>query len=352
MKQKKISQTRRKNPEKLSSDIARMHVDNFTRYAIQNIVEVQARIHRIILNCPWDKKPIEKLDIYFKKIFNNVGQNPDRVPRKRMKGYKNQLISVNSICKIYIFIDRIDGILPVFRMEVVPRENTSPIEFRNYLAELDRLIENLHPTEVEYTLDLFCNLPREVESLFQMIKRSVYVPYKNNPKLFVNPPHASEQKRFNSTFNAADDVKIYERGYDETKEKYLHKSAEIKKGWSHENLNRVRLEQTVKRPKLTKHDIVTLSDLISDCRFHELNKDIYKFKSFMSKTLPNYWDWPSYSIANEQGHKGAFQFEYVLGRHLSTNVRQYMKDVEQFDLFKERLIQKMLDFDLSWTAAT
>lgn len=349
---KKISQMRQKNPQKLSSDIAKMHIDTLTRYSVDNVVEVKARIHRVILFCPRDKRPRGKLCDYFKRKFNNVGINHDPVPRKRMNGYKDQLIVINDICTIYIFINRsagrITGCFPSFRMEIIPKEKTSANNFRDYLAELNELVPNLHPSEVEYTLDLFCKQPREVESLFLMVKRSLYVPYKNNPKAYDNYPDSSEDKRYNSSFYAARSVKIYERGNDDKKEKYAHNSGKSKKGWCHDNLNRLRLEHSANRTKLTKHGINTLSDLISDCSFFEINKNIYKFKCFISKTLPNYWLWQSYSTVNEEGSKGAFQIEYVLGKHLQTNIRQYMKDVKEFDALKEKLIQQMLNFDSVW----
>jgi hypothetical protein len=360
-----ISQMRRRNPQILSSDIAKMHIDSITRYAVDNINEVKARIHRIVLFCPKDKRPQGKLDTYFKRKFENV-QNIPKVSKERLKGYRNQLDVTNNICTIHIFINRvfsdITGYFPAFRMEIIPNEKTSAKRFRFYLAKLNELIANLHPTEIEYTLDLFCEKQREVESLFLMVRRSLYVPYKNNPKLYDNYSDLSDEdeeegenengERMNSSFYAANGVKIYERGNDDKKEKYLHKSGKTKKGWRHDNINRLRLEHTADRTKLRNHCIDTLSDFIINCKFYEMNKGIFQFKCFMAKSLPKYWLWPSYSTTNEQGCKGAFQIEYVYGKHVQTNIRQYMKDIKEFGVLRERLIQQMLDFDSVWGKAT
>jgi len=350
-----IGQMRRKYPAKLRSAIAKMHIDHITKLVVRDVDEVRARIHRIVLFCPRDEKPQGKLDTYFKRKFEKV-QNIRNVPKDRLKGYRNQLRVTNNICTIDIFINRIvsdtTGYFPVFRIELVPNEGTSENEFRQYLVELDKLVFHLHPSTVEYTLDLFCNQPWKVESLFLLVKRSLYVPYQNNPRLFDNYPVNSddEENRINSTFYAGDDVKIYERGNDDKKEKYLHKSGETKEGWQYINLNRLRLEHTADRTKLMSKGVNTLSDFIKDCRFHKLNADLYKFRSLMSRKRPNYWTWPSYSSANEFGHKGAFQFEYVLGKLFQTSIRQSIKDVQEFNVLQEKLIQQMLDFDTAWRA--
>ena len=68
-----------------------------------------------------------------------------------------------------------------------------------------------------------------------------------------------------------------------------------KKGdhWQFEDVDRVRLEYTAKRARLLnkKIKINTISDLIACPRFHELNRNIYRFVSFeRSKKLPRHYD--------------------------------------------------------------
>ena len=326
----------RNNREKAQSELSKAYIDGITRSAVDNVCEVIARLHRIVLF--GKQAPQNNLYKYFKKMFPAAGYNHDFCSIKRMHGYKKQLIVDDLFCRLNIFIYRINPLLPAYLIEVTPKEYTTTVEYKHYLAELDGMIPELKPSSVEYTLDLFCAQPRDVDTLFTLVRRSLYVPYRNNPKMFDDNQTTDFCSRMNSTFYVSD-VKVYERGYDDKK---------TSGGWHYEDLNRVRLEYTANRKKLKLRRIDTLSDLIDSCRFCESNKNLYKFMCFMSKKLPEYWMWDSYATENEFGSKGAFMLEYALGRHFYENLRQYMKNVKEFDILKERLIEQMIAFDHAW----
>jgi len=132
------------------------------------------------------------------------------------------------------------------------KKNLGPIEIGGMLV-----------SSVEYTLDLFCNRPTEVENLLMMMRRSLYIPYQKSARIIGE--HTSkwgDPSRMNSVYHLRLN-KLYERGDDNTK---------TKEGWRFHDLNRVRLEHTAKRRELRKHGISSITDLIQDCRFNEINK--------------------------------------------------------------------------------
>ncbi len=327
--------------DKIRASLSQTQIATYTRYAIEDIVTVKARLHRIKLSA--EQFVFGTSFDYFKKIFPNLSINQDFVPAERMPNYKKHLIVNTDTCVLNIFIQRIHPFFPAFHIELTPKEELTLIDHKNYLSSLNELIPNLQVSSVEYTLDIFLKSSRAVENLYIFAKRSIYVPYKNDATFYDDHSvKVGKNVRFNFTFNCGDDVKMYERGPDNKK---------TIDGWNYDETDRLRFEHTANRDKLKNHKILSLTDLIENCKFTELNENIYKFKKFKSKKLPQIWDWDSYSTKNYEGHSGAFQLEYSDRRLDHKNIRQRMTDVEEFEPLKALLSQEMIAFDSAWKAS-
>ncbi len=326
--------------DKIRAGLAKAQISNYTRYAIDDIVDVKARLHRIKL---FPEKFVFGTSYdCFKKIFPNLSINKSFVSDKRMPHYNKHLIVKNDTCVLNIFIKRSESFLPDFLIELTPKEELSLIDYKKHLSCFNELIPNLQVSSVEYTLDIFLRSPRDVENLFTLAKRSIYVPYKNDAKFYGDHSvKLGKNIRFNFTFKCGDDVKMYERGPDNKK---------TIDGWSYDETDRLRFEHTANRDKLRNHEILLLTDLIKNCKFTELNEKIYQFKHFTSKKLPQISDWDSYSTENFEGHSGAFQLEYAYRRLFHKNIRQQMGDVKEFEPLKIMLSEEMIAFDLAWGA--
>jgi len=154
---------------------------------------------------------------------------------------------------------------------------------------------------------------------------------------------AKTGKRTNFSIQWGND-KVYERGEDKNKKG---------DGWNYDDVDRVRLEHTADWKELRKHKIITLEDLIREPKFHEINKDIWKFKRFRQtkwskKKFPQ--EWEDYSEEDDnrndkgEGYPGSFQALYkALGKP-----RAYVEPVPELTPLRESLIGAMKVFDTNW----
>ena len=228
------------------------------------------------------------------------------------------------------------------------------------LDSLNGILPNMKVSSVEYALDLFCDKPSEVENVFMLIRRFLYIRNSKKARLFgEKTTNWGNAARMNFVYHFGR-TKVYERGPDDKK---------TKNHWHFQDLDRVRLEHTAKRKELRQHGIDCLTDLMQDCSFFNINNGIYRLMSFTkTRKLPKYWDWDSkiekdengedifvdldsYSTMDKAGNTGAFQLENAKRIHDVSNIADNRKPVKMFDWLKRSLDSEMLAYDKDWKAA-
>ncbi|WP_041532078.1 hypothetical protein [Pelobacter propionicus] len=339
------------NPHERHKAMAECMQRSLTRDAFDKIVAVEAKIHRIKLSGEKIKgQKMQGLYDYdsFKKIFPKAGFNSEFVPDDRMPNYNVQLTVDMDMYKLNIFTYRNKGCCPPFCLDVTPKECVSLSDFYNSLIKLNNLIPNMCVSSVENTIDIYCDTPADVEWLFWLLRRAVFIPYaKDATQNSIDTAEWNDKLRLSMFQHYGGDTKIYPRGNDCDKKKG--------KGWPLDTFNRVRLEYTPdRRMLLNKFNIDKLSDFLRDCKFQDINGMNYNFRRFEgSGNYPEYYedDWSNYSAEDKNGNTGAFQNEYILRSVMpetKNNYRKYVVDIEDFEPLKEKLINAMKILDLEW----
>lgn len=240
-------------------------------------------------------------------------------------------------------------------MEIHVHERVTVQELKDQLRKIKSSLPTAKVSWIDYTLDQLCYGPHEAQRLFWVEMRNLHVPHQRKARLTgAKLTEWGNEDRMNTAYRASN-VQVYERGPDS------------KKGddhWQFEDVDRVRLEYTAKRARLLKKGINTISDLIDRPRFHELNRNIYRFVSFeRSKKLPRHYD--DYTTPGDKKKDeaegnieeqifGAFQLEYNRSRKGDEKVPgigQYVKDLYVFEPLKARLDEVMREYDTEWEKA-
>jgi len=327
---------------KICSGLEESQIRSFAKNAIEAIQDIEAKIHRVSMSCA-NKNELYNYD-YFKGKFGSeclVCINQEFDPKIRMPNYRQQIIVKCDGYTINIFIQPIDRFLPPYFMEVTPNDSMSMAEHKALFSNLQSMLPAMTISSVEYTLDLVCYDPIEVENLFMIIRRCLYAPYKTDT-YFNGGSIATwgETIRINSVFSM-NNIKVYERGFDNYKQPTG--------GWYNTDCNKVRLEYTAGSYDLRKNGITLLSDLLTDCCFYKMIKNKYKFKQFIGpRTLPLHYKWLSYTSEDGDGNFGAFHIEYLALKEGYENIRQYLRDIDELKDFKVRLLKTMVAFDEAW----
>lgn len=350
LRYREIKQTESK--KQLSECLLKSITDCTIGYDIDRI---EAKIHRVILS--GEKIKGQKLDgLYdwdtFKGIFPNAGINYDFVPDERMPNYNVQFTVDTDEYKLNFFTYRKEGkgFCPPFYMDVTPKGNVSPTVFYKSLADLDKVFPKMCVSSVEYAIDIFCDSPKDVEWLFFLLRRTLFVPYAKEAKMKDEKSTTWDEKiGLSFTQHYGRDTKIYPRGDDDDFD-------DKEECWPYDKLNRVRLEYTPNRRELKNITINTLTDLLLNCKFQEISGKVYSFNRFEGpENYPEYYesDWSNYSAEDGNGNKGAFQNEYVMASKdpkTKNNYRKYVVDIEDFELLKGIILTAMVAFDSDWKA--
>jgi hypothetical protein len=230
---------------------------------------------------------------------------------------------------------------------------------------------------VEYAIDVFCKNPEAVRNLQWLIRRCLYLRNQkyvitfDNDEIKVNgndvkisyiygqdKEKAYEDRyeiiEMNEVYRIGSCHKVYERGPDD-KKKGL--------GWEVKDLDRVRMEYTADRDKLTEKGIDALSDLINDSHSMDINENRWKFRQFKrSAILPKIWQpylerqLPYLKIdkKNEdyQGFDGTLQLELIRGADKVANVHQNSKEINAMIPFEKALNEAIHLFDIKWRGDT
>ncbi len=258
--------------------------------------------------------------------------------------------------QINFFLFPLKSFLPPIQIEIHPRGDISLSDHKAFLVWLNKSIPGLTVSRIEYAIDQRCKSPSDVENLFWIELKSLYVPYQKTVRFFggekIEAVGFGKKSRTNLTCwvgpqGEEDEIeceenealeeenkkyakyKFYERGNDENKKNG---------GWTFDNINRVRLEHTANREELVRNGILTLTDFVRNPKFFTINKNIWHFKRFKnSKRLIQDW---------ESGKP--FQIEYVSDSVDVKNRFKYIEDVPQLSRLKSDLIDQMKKFDIEW----
>jgi hypothetical protein len=297
---------------------------------------IKSFLHKITLNSSWDTFLEDNRSI--QNIWGNLYLNPSFVPAQRMPSYNEQYIKKGTIYDVIIFKDPA-SLQPPLRIEIIPHEKCSALELKISLSKIAERMPDLSVSSVEYTTDIFCYSPQAVEMLFKDVVKFIYVPYKRASG-FLNDDQDFEwgdTVRINRVFRS--NPKVYERGPDTKKRNGQ---------WIYPDMDRVRLEHTLNREKLSKYNIKTLADLIRNPKFYEINKDVYQFRCFeKSNVLPK--PWQKYTAAYFYGNCSSLCLEMRERRGSVKGINQYVRDFRPLNTLLAGIHDSMKKFDSEWS---
>jgi hypothetical protein len=98
------------------------------------------------------------------------------MPEIRNPKYDRKAIKRYESFYLIIFVNPKKNCYPWCSIEVHPEKDLPVQTYKDFLKELDSNLPDLKVSLVEYTIDLFCNSPKEVNSLFWFIRRCLYIP--------------------------------------------------------------------------------------------------------------------------------------------------------------------------------
>jgi hypothetical protein len=307
-------------------------------YDLDNPWLIKAFLHKIVVSGDW-----RSCKGYLKIIQNILGPlylDVNFKPPKRMPNYRRKYIKQLPDFEIIIFTEAINYRAP-YLIEIYPRENTSHRKVRELLRSLNSSLL-LYVTSIEYTVDLYCHDRQSMQRLFRALRRFLHIPYQRKARLYGEERMEwGSNTRMNAAFRAGD-VLMYERGPDGKKKKRNKLPY-----WDIEDCDRIRLERYVHRKLLKTHGISTLDDLIQHTRFHEINRDVYKFKCFEgSNKLPHLSE--GYTTPDEYGNMNCLQLEINYFRKKVKNLNQYLRDVRALDSLRVAIQDAMKQQDDRW----
>lgn len=328
-------------------DIAKSITDSSIRYTIKGIrrengnpddwddpLVIKSFLHKITITTNFDNcsNAYEKLKLLFGNFYLDKAFRPD----DRMPNYGKRFIKNMPDFDIYYFTFPIVFVAPGL-IEIHPKENTSPKQYRELLHTLSNSLRGLIVSSVEYTFDIYCHDRYSLQRLFHQIRRHLYVPYNRKVSRYRQKMNSDYIVTTNEILRLGN-VKVYERGPDAKKRK---------KYWHIDDCDRVRLELSAARKILRQHKISTVDDFLMNTKFQEINQGLYNFKCFEgSARLPQCWK--AYESSDEYGNKNCLQNEINNFRHQIPNINQYLKNVKAFDPLKDALLDAMISFDKAW----
>lgn len=344
--------------QRISRDLRKKTLLSIRDTALGGIKEIIPRIHRIVLSGNKDLGEHYTWEALAKAFNSKLYHNKKYKPSNRGNNYHYMCITKQTNFQINFFLFPFKTYFPPIQVEIHPRRDISLSYYKTFLIWLNILIPGLTVSKIEYTIDQHCRSPLDVENLFWVELKSLYIPYQKTVQLYggekiktvgfgkkprtnftcmvgtqedenVIEVEEDETQKRKSKKHSKGNYKFYERGNDENKKNG---------GWTSENINRVRLEHTANREELVKNSILTLSDFIRNPKFFTINKNIWHFKRFKnSKKLIQDW---------ETGKP--FQIEYVSDSIDVKNRFKYIEDVPQLSRLKSDLLGQMKKFDIEW----
>jgi hypothetical protein len=306
---------------------------NFT--ATTYIKNIQAKLHRITIT---GNTTVEKIE----EVIGPLYPNYDYYHRKD-KDYDKMSETVWNGINFQVKMEPSKLFKPKLMIQFTPPEGILAKEYRYLLLKLKNTFDEFNLHTVEYAIDIYQPDRQLVDTLFWVLKKYLFISKKRIPAILYQKLEPSEEttaeessteETTNKTYMVSMFNKIYERGDDEDKEN---------EGWNDKSINRVRLEHTSEREELLQYGLKLFQDLLADCKFVEINGDIWKFKKFDdSRKFPN-------SIHFYQDND-AFQDIYIVARKKGERPDKYIVDVDDEELFrlKRIIVDAMKSFDREW----
>jgi hypothetical protein len=310
--------------------------------------KVEARIHQVSLSGKYRYRNFES------KFKKKVGVDSSYSKKKEGRNYNTKLIIrlPPFMLKVFVDPDSTSYAKPCW-IEVSSGEESMQ-DFKELLRKMEKKLPGLTVAKVEYATDQFCTGADAAAALFDIELEHLYIRYQRNSYLYGGSQfNAGKKDRLNYVYypsrrtsgdqmkDKEDEDKFYERGPDSKKEE--------DGGWLRDVIDRVRAEHTAKTTNLKKKGgIHTLSDLLKDSKFYELNHDRYQFRHFNSRRLPKPWE--AYSHKDKNDNPGMFLVEYQHYRKMKIlmNIsRSTLKTVE-FEKLLDIFDQEWIRFDEEW----
>lgn len=333
---------------KISAGLKEAHAAYWIGYAIDGIqresgdqedwnspFRINAFIHKVMFS-----GVLGNVQDDYKKlwtVFDGLFVDETFVPKERMPNYGKRWIKQSPEFQINIYAYP-TAKRPPFLIEIIPTELAVLDDWKKLLKSIHLWLPNLKVSTVDYAIDEHCYDFKAAEKLFRVQLKHLYIPYQRSVNfLGGDMVEFGDRTRMNSVCRI-DDCKMYERGPDHKKNG---------EGWIMEDVDRVRLEFSAPRRVLVQRGISVIADLIRYPRFHEINKNIYKFMHFEgSKKLPKLGQ--DYTMPDKNGNIGCFQSEHIGHRGNIKNIGHYMKNTEDFDVLQSALWDAMRRFDFEW----
>jgi hypothetical protein len=359
----KLSNRIKKHPKVVALAISR----NFIQHALTGIrrdrsrslyhhdpnppLKIQPLIHKIVLTGDWKQWKNDRPAIW--KMFGKLYKDNDYKPKDEDEnGYQEKWLTRRKggfLIIVYAFPK--DRRAPYW-MEIHVSDQASVKDLKGELLRIWLALPTAKVSLIDYTLDQYCYSPHAAQMLFWVEMRNLYVPHQRKARLTgAKLSEWGNKNRMNTAYRATN-VQVYERGPD-NKKKDDH--------WQFEDVDRVRLEYTAKRRRLLKNEVDTIGDFIKRPRFHDINRNVYRFASFEhSNKLPAHsddYDTPDdtkpdkTTLDVEKEIFGAFQLEYNRYRKdkkITKNIAQNVKELDVFEPFKARLDEVMREYYTAW----
>ena len=337
----KSNLTRRQH---FADQLPKRHYESSLRSAVDKdcIQKIIARLHKINLSGRYNYSDLdEKIGRFHEDQQNNWlkdSKGEIRYDKKYVKKFPNFDIS--------IFVNPKKPFLPHCYVQINPMKDISISTHKEFLIQFVKWFPDLQTSRVEYALDIFY-FPDAISitNFYYNIRRHLYVPYQKKVRTMGGIKEKFGKKfEMNLVSRFGDDHKAYERGPDKLKNPDDY--------WMETDLDRVRLEYTADRNSLLKNEISSLSDLIKNPKFFQMNIGRWRFQQFKksSKNLPSPWE--PFTALDESGFSGSFQIEYIQARKdgIVKNLGQTREDVMAFSKIVYDMAITMKDFDDLWWA--
>lgn len=208
-----------------------------------------------------------------------------------------------------------------------------------FLSEISKYLLNACVVSVEYTVDIFCKAPEDVERLFYILRRYMYVPHSKRTLIIGSGRHVQWGKRTeNAVYRLTSNFKMYERGKDKLK----------KRGhWNYSDIDRVRIEFTAKSHHLKVLNIKHLDDFRQSPKFSEMILNRFHFMKFRPLAdLPTEYD--PYDAYDKDNNADSFQELYLRERIRISNAYQYMKEDYLLTKMKQKITSACKKAEKKW----
>ena len=309
------------------------------RTALDGITEIRPLIHR-------SKFFIKKCS--YREVVERLGKIGVLSPGKslfylqREPGYRQVGFIRRGLGVLTVFFNPKEAWWPRFRFHTSQSSQAALMALHDDMPGYP----DLHVSSLEYAIDFFCHTRESVNNLFYLLRRYMFFPYAKSTRMeggeFLGWNESRIENAVHHIEMGANHAKIYERGDDDS-------GFDDRKGWPHENVDRIRLEFTFGRNFLASNQITDISYLVEDAKFFKLCSPRIQFKNFTSSS-PFPKDWEDYNAADENGNIECLMEEKFKAKREGDfkNPLQYLEDTKMLISLGKEIRYELLNFDNNW----